>query len=210
MATVMLLWVARARQGVGGLVWECRRAARRFLRAYGAWGVGVVLALLLVTLAWGVARYQVDAAKAAQTRWAKRGETTSVKTDTVLSDGRSRLQRFEATLLQHDDLPSQVQDLLNLAEDENLTVTRGEYRPQADVQGRFMRYRMNMPVRGDGQAVYRFIEAALSSHPALGLESVQFQRERIESGEVEARIQWVVLARLPEGAETAPGTKAAR
>jgi hypothetical protein len=73
-----------------------------------------------------------------------------------------------------------------------------------------LRYRMTLPVKGDAQAIHQFMAAALKAHKTLALDAVQFKRERIESGEIEARIQWVLLTRLPEGAAVRPATIASR
>jgi hypothetical protein len=77
-------------------------------------------------------------------------------------------------------------------------LARGDYRAQPDLQGGFMRYRMSLPVKGDAPAVLKLMQAALQSHKTLALESVQFKRARIESADVEVRLQWVLLTRLPE------------
>jgi hypothetical protein len=180
----------------GWLRWEGRRSGRRFLRRHGASGVLLLVCSLLLGLAWGLERQQA-AALQARVRQPGASGTSDPSAETALPDAGARMRHFEATLLAHDELPSQVQDLINLAEAAHLSVSRGEYRPQVDAKGGFLRYRMNLPVRGDGQAVHDFIETALRTHPALGLESIQFQRPQIESVDIEARIQWVILARLP-------------
>jgi hypothetical protein len=51
------------------------------------------------------------------------------------------------------------------------------------------------PIRGDARGVQQLIARALRSHRALTLKSVRFARERIETGQVEARVEWVVLVR---------------
>ena len=48
MVALMSDWHGQIGRGVGWLVWECRRAARRFLRAYGGRGVAVLAGLVLV------------------------------------------------------------------------------------------------------------------------------------------------------------------
>jgi len=132
-------------------------------------------------------------------RGAEQIHTQIQPVDTDSLDGRARLKAFDDYLLVHENIPNVVQDLFSLARDEQLSIAHGEYRPQIDVQGRFLRYQMTLPVKGDAQAIYRFIQAALLAQKTLALESVQFKRERIESPNIEARIQWVVLTRLPSG-----------
>ena len=182
---------------LGGLAaaiaWESRRAVRRA----GAWGVLLAAAMVLAVGAWALARHEAIAAAGAQQRWLDRPVAVAAVVREAPPDARDRLQRFDTRLLPHDDLPTQVQDLIALAESERLVVARGEYRPQVDAEGGFLRYRMSLPVRGEWRAVHRFVDAALRAHPSLGLESVQFQRPQVDAAEVEARLQWVVLAQLP-------------
>jgi hypothetical protein len=113
------------------------------------------------------------------------------------SEGREKLKSFEQNLLPHAKIPVVVQALLRLAEDDGLSIRRGDYRLQADAGGGFVRYQMTLPVKGTAPAIHHFIQAALLDHSALALESVQFKRERIESSEIEARLQWVLLTALP-------------
>ena len=98
--------------------------------------------------------------------------------------------------------------LLRLAAAEELDMQRGEYQPQIDRAGGFMRYRMNLPLKGESLDIYRFMAIALRDHPALALESVRFVRSTVDSAEVEARIQWVLLTQLPgDGAASADGQR---
>jgi Tfp pilus assembly protein PilO len=125
-----------------------------------------------------------------------------------LSDARSRLRQFEGYLTKHEDIPVVVEDVLRRAEDEGLSIQRGDYRPQIDGPGGFLRYRMNLPVTGKPDAIHRFIQAALAAHRSLALESIHFGRERMESGQIEARLQWTLFTGLPAGQHSdVPGAK---
>jgi hypothetical protein len=114
-------------------------------------------------------------------------------------DDRSRLQAFLKGLPDHQDIPAVLQDLITLAQTEGVVLAKGEYQVQLDPAGGFARYRMTMPVRGKGAVVRRFVGEALRTHPYLALDSVQLRRERADAAEVEAKVQWVLLTRLPEG-----------
>jgi hypothetical protein len=187
------------------LSWELRRAARVFMRRWGGFGVVLGIAVLVGLAAWWVARQQAMAmvqTRALLERRLAAPEARAVPVpDRGGQDGRARLKAFDDYLLAHADIPTVVQDLIRLAEAEKLVLARGDYRPQADVQGGFLRYRMSLPVKGDAQAIRRFMQAALLAHRTLALEGVQFKRERIESASVEARLQWVLLTRPPAAPE---------
>jgi hypothetical protein len=182
-------------------IWETRRAARAFMRRFGAVGFMLLACLFAGAAAWVVEQRELRILVALTHQLAAQQDRPSMKAmaEPGKDDGQTRLQAFEDQLLAHEAIPRVVQDLMNLADDARLSIVRGEYRPQADLQGRFMRYRMTLPVKGDAQAVHGFMHAALRAQRMLALESVQFKRERIDSPEVEARIQWVVLTRLPAG-----------
>lgn len=192
-------------------VWEVRRVMRGYLRRFGLLGLLLPACVVLGIGAWTVDQQQVRAMAATQLRLAELELIPVRPAENRGSDGHARLKAFEGYLLAHEDIPVVVQDILNLAEDQHLSITRGEYRPEIDVQGKFLRYRMTLPVKGDAQAIRRFMLAALHAQKTLALESVQFKRERIESARVEARIQWIVLTRLPaySAANAAPSDRTA-
>lgn len=181
----------------GQAVWEVRRGIRVYLRRFGLLGMLLPGCAVLGIVAWTVDQQQIRALASTQLSLTEQELVSSSPVENRGVDGRGRLKAFDEYLLDHENIPVVVQDILNLAEDEKLSITRGEYRPQIDVQGKFLRYRMTLPVKGDAQAIRRFMLAALHAQKTLALESVQFKRERIESSKVEARIQWIVLTRLP-------------
>lgn len=180
-------------------IWELVRNANAFKRKFGWFGYGVLvcLAISLAALVFERKQAGIEAKIRSSSKDVKQ---LQVGMEGVRQpDARLRMLAFQNHLLPHDEIPDVVQSLLKLAEEEKLWISRGEYRPQIDLQGDFLRYRMTLPVKGDAQAIYRFMRAALRTHKALALESVQFKRERIQSQSIDARIQWVVLTRLPSG-----------
>jgi hypothetical protein len=197
----LMRWLAQLR-------WEVQRAVRFVNRQYGVWGWILATCAVMSVLAVLFARDQVGTLSELQMRWAqaqlqpRTGEKTLpvarlVEPAQASADGRTRLQAFETHLLRPADLPAVVQNLLQLAQNQGLLVLHGDYRPQIDAAGSFMRYRMTWPIKGQAAAIQAFVQAALLSEKTLALESVQFKRERIESAEIEARIQWVVFTQLP-------------
>jgi hypothetical protein len=185
--------------------WELRRGARAFTRHFGLFGWALLGCVVCTALALAVERRQAGAIATLETRFAARladnaNQATVAKAAVPAegeADARARLQAFDDHLLAHGDIPFVVQDLLDLGEAEGLSMQRGSYRPQVDVTGGFLRYRMSLPVKGAGPAIQRFMKAALRKQKNLALDSVQFKRARIGSSDVEARIEWVMLTRLP-------------
>jgi len=200
-----------SRGGTGGLslrsfVWEMRRVGQVFLRHFGISGLCALLCVL-VGMGSGVLAFragkQVEQVRAMALAAAVSPDLEP-KRPIPVTGGREQLQAFEKYLLAHEEIPGVVQSLLALAGKSGLSIVHGDYRPQIDNPGQFMRYRMSMPVKGASQAVLAFIKSALLANPTLALESIQFKRERVDSAELEARIQWVVLTRLPPRAGQMP------
>lgn len=189
------------------VIWEFRRGIRKLTRYMGYLGWVSLLLFVLAILIWLLNRHQlvqVNELQAGQSEHrtgqlqgklaAKNIENIGIKNDSKTLDD---LKSFEDFLMPHEDIPVVVQDLLRMAEDQKLTILKGEYRVQRDITGGFMRYRMSLPVKGTASTVHRYIEAALLAQKTLALESVQFKRDRIESIDIEARMQWVVFTHLP-------------
>lgn len=180
------------------LAWELRRVWHALLRRFGRAGVGLVTVAILVLCVAGWERSQLNALQELRARaMASPAPAPPLQLRAQPDDDRLRLAAFDDHVVAHEDVPSVLQDLLHAAEAQGLTITRGDYRAQVDDVGRFVRYRMTMPVKGDSAAVQRFIAAGLHQNKSLALESIQISRERIEVREVQARIQWALLAKLP-------------
>lgn len=191
--------------GMAAWRWRAQRLARRMWRRSGWSGAalaGVALACLLVAWWAQVQRGELsDLRRAASVRATGLVQPTAPRqiVPTPTTETRERLRRFLADMPAHDDVPAVLQDMLALAEREGLVLAKGEYQFQIDQAGGFARYHMALPVRGKGAVVRRFVGETLRVHPYLALESVQFRRERADAVEVEARIRWMLLTKLPAG-----------
>jgi len=169
-------------------------------RRFGKAGLLAFALGLVAVLCWGLQRDARRTLVEVERRLASDASVVKLPED-PRAESRSRVRVFETLLPPSDDIPQVLQDLLRLAEDEHLVLMRGDYHSQIDSAGGFLRYRMTLPIKGDSQAVLRFIRAALRAYPTLALESLQFSRERIDSGEIGARIQWVLMTHLPSAAK---------
>lgn len=200
-SSAMKAWLS---DQIGRVTWTARRQARAVSRRWGVVGWGVLVCGLIGISALVFTSHGSTSAAALQAQLveqAARGRSLPVEDlppgAAGGAGGRAQLRAFEGFLLPHEDIPLVIQDLLRLAHEEGLFMQRGDYRPQADSAGAFLRYRMTLPVKGPAPAIHRFMQASLQTQKTLALESVQFKRARIESLDTEARIQWVVLAQLP-------------
>src|SRR5438105_6316159 len=166
-------------------------------RRFGGLGILTLVCILVSVGAWIACQRQIAVSERIATQLAVAADGPAAPRSAESSDSRARLLEFEAFLLPHEDIPLVVQDLIALAESDGLILPRGDYRPQIDTQAAYLRYRITFPVKGDPQHIHHFMQAVLGAHRTLALEAVQFKRERIESNQIEARIQWALLTRLP-------------
>lgn len=189
------------------VLWTLGQLAMRFNLRHGVWG-WINLSLLLASLALlGVLAMQQDVLKQLQVQLANaEGLAASRPTPGAASmsssldhrqEAREHLLAFEKQLLAHDAIAQAVQDLLRNAEDQDLLIERGDYASQTDPQGEFLRFRMNLPVKGSAQSIHRFIKAALLAQPQLALDGIRFKREGVETGDIEAQLSWVLFTRTP-------------
>jgi len=191
-------------------LWEAQRGGRLLLRRVGWISLVMVVAVMVVAPVW--LQMERAAGRLVETRQALKALAADSASSHGPTDSRQRLREFETYLLPYDHVPDTLQDIFRLAETEKLVLQRGEYKVEPDLRGEFMRYRMILPLKGDAQAIYRFMLAALQEHKTLALDSVQFKREQIGASVVEARVQWILLTRVSTiglhlGTENATGEK---
>lgn len=108
------------------------------------------------------------------------------------------LAAFHAYLPAHDSIPEQLKALLEVAQKSGVTLAKADYKPQEDGNTAFLRYQITLPVKAEYAQLQTFIVDALQALPTLTLDSVLFKREQIEAGEIDARIQFILLVKKPE------------
>lgn len=175
------------------VVWE----ARRQLRLTGAGAVvGVACAMLALLAQWHATQLeQQQVALTAQLNTAAR--MAAIPRAPVVSTA-SGVAAFFNHLPPHDTIPDQLKELVRVAQQNNTPLAKAEYKAEQDANAGFLRYRITLPVKADFANVQSFLITALQTLPTLTLESVAFKREQIEAGDVEARIQFVLLVRRQE------------
>lgn len=178
--------------------WEVIRGVRLSFIKYGIFGWMLFFCTLAISFLLLQKSHASQTVHDLQQRQNESQNSSSVNlTQPNSEDGRIRLQEFQQLLLPYDDIPNAIQDMLQLASQQDLTIVRGDYKPQADIQGNFLRYQMVLPVTGDIQSINKYIQNVLIAQKTLALQSIKFKRERANVGQIEARIQWVLFTRLP-------------
>ncbi|HAT32027.1 MAG TPA: hypothetical protein DCW29_14575 [Janthinobacterium sp.] len=172
------------------LGWQARRLWRR-----GGWTAAAGLAALALAL---LAQQQSQGLLARQRLVA--GElAAAVRLAALpapaLPDEADGMAAFYAYLPAHDAIPERLKDLVEVAQKSGVTLIKAEYKPQQENNAAFLRYQITLPVKAEYANIQTFLVNALQALPTLTLESVIFKREQIESAEVEARIQFVLLVK---------------
>ena len=172
------------------LQWETRRQLARL-----GWGAVLGSALLLgaAALAWQSSKLMAHQA-------ALRAEIAQVRkappvVDSGVPDMARKIAAFQAYLPLHETIPEQLKTLVDVAEKNGIVLARADYKPVLEDSADFMRYQVSLPVKADYARIQAFIVGALKSLPTLTLDSVTFKRDQIETGDVEARVQFSLLLR---------------
>jgi Tfp pilus assembly protein PilO len=173
------------------LGWEMRRFGRRL-------GPGALVGSCLLALA-GAAAWQSHAMAQRQQLLALQVSAARSARPQPLADAPGdaarQLAAFYAYLPAHENIPELLKQLVAVAEKNGVTLAKADYKPQPEDNADFMRYQVTLPIKADYARVQGFIVGALHALPTLTLDSVTFKREQIETGEVEARVQFNLLVR---------------
>jgi len=177
----------------GRIVWESRRIGRRL-----GWSLIVAIACLcLATLAawrtYHLSQQQDLLKKQLQVMQSRAADRPT--NETAVQDVAGQLTAFYAYLPEHDEIPDLLKHLMNIAGKNGVVLSQGEYKPQPEPNADFMRYQIALPVKASYPSLQNFMVNALQDLPTLTLESVLFKRETIESGEVEAKINFILLVK---------------
>lgn len=192
MKTLLLRRPAAPGNAGARLGWEARRIARRA-------GPAALLGACALLLA-GFAAWQAQAlgtrqrALQAEIAAAHAAPAPAVARP---ADPARRIAAFYAYLPAHGAIPDLLKRLVEVAEQNGITLEKADYKPLLDDNAAFLRYQITLPIKAEYAKVQAFIVAALQALPTLTLENVAFKREQIESGDVEARLQFVLLVRKP-------------
>jgi hypothetical protein len=183
--------------------WHACQIGQAVYRRFGLVWVGVGVSCLLAVVLMPLLSMQMQ-----QIADLKRDNAVAkevhVAAPTAQANLAGDLNKFEQFLPEYEDFSQVLRDLIVLAQNNDLSLLRGEYQTQVDERGKFLRNQMTLPVRGTAPAVERFILEALVQNRTLALESVQFKREGGAMREVEVKIQWVFLTGLPSNTSAKP------
>ena len=119
-------------------------------------------------------------------------QATARPTQDARHSAAGELAAFYAFFPVADELPEILDTVFRAAKRQSLTLERGEYRVTRPAAGGMFQYQLTFPVRGSYPQMRRFIDATLAQTPALSLESVHFERQKIGEPLLDARITLAV------------------
>ncbi|HEY8102395.1 MAG TPA: hypothetical protein VIF82_16775 [Burkholderiaceae bacterium] len=94
----------------------------------------------------------------------------------------------------------QIKTLFALADKAGLTLAQADYKLAEDKNGHYRTYQILMPVKGTYRAIRQFCEKTLLAIPFASLDEMNFKRDAIGSGTLEARLRFTIyLSAQPTG-----------
>jgi len=92
----------------------------------------------------------------------------------------------------------QLKTLFVLAEKSGLLLAQADYQLAEDKNGRYRTYQVLLPVKGTYSAIRQFCEQVLLAIPFAALDEMNFKRDAIGNGTLEARLRITIyLSALP-------------
>lgn len=166
-----------------------------------------------LALAAGAAAFYLSAVRPAQDELAalvlrasqveKRGPA-AVAAPVAPSD---EMDRFIGFFPGFESTPGWLRTVYAVAEREKLELLQGTYKLSDDPVLGLAYYRILLPVRGHYPRIRRFVAGVLDEVPALALEGIVFQREKVADGAVEAKISLTLHLQAGRGAVLVSGAR---
>lgn len=151
-----------------------------------AGGLGLALAAGAAAFYFSAVRPAQDALAALELRRSQvERHGPALPSPAVTTD---EIDRFIGFFPGFESTPGWLRTLYAVADREKLELLQGSYKLSEDPVLGLAYYRILLPVRGNYPRIRRFIAGVLDEVPALALEGIVFQREKVGDGAVEAKI----------------------
>lgn len=174
------------------LLWQILR----WIKSIGMSGMsGVTLLLLAIGLYLGAVMPQQE--RFVQLTQDVADEQARQKTAplTPVVDTRSteaRLRLFYEFFPPQEKAPTLLKTIYRAARDEAISLADGEYKYIDGKTGGIRMYQIDLPVKGSYIQIRKFIVKVLNAIPSVALNEVSFKRELVGSGELEARLRFII------------------
>jgi hypothetical protein len=110
---------------------------------------------------------------------------------------RQEIETFDQMFPQASQLPESLEKMFAIVESNGLMVDKGEY-SLSERPGKILRrFEAEFPVEGSYLQVRRVLHELQKELPAMGIEEISLQREKIGEGKVTAQFHLVFFVRRP-------------
>jgi Tfp pilus assembly protein PilO len=165
----------------------------QYLGLPGVLGVGLlVLALAALFSVVMPAQEELERGRIAQQRaeqTARAQAAGSKKPQTRAEQLKTFYGAFPAEIAAADVL----QSIYDTANQNGVALPHGEYSMAVEEGTRLARYNITLPIVGSYEQIRGFIAAALAAVPALALDHVDFQRQKIGDPQIEAKLRMTLF-----------------
>jgi Tfp pilus assembly protein PilO len=109
----------------------------------------------------------------------------------ALTSTVSEVDTYIASFPTTQDRASKINDLMQLANNQQLVLDDVKYKNLTDSNGVFNRYQVDFSVFASYPEIHAFLSKLLTEMPYVSLESLNLSRESVMDAQIEARIQLV-------------------
>jgi hypothetical protein len=106
--------------------------------------------------------------------------------------GEKNLDNFYKTLGERQQTEQQLKILFSIAKKQGLVLTQGEYKTSAEINGRYLKYQILLPVKGSYSVIRKFVEQVLLMIPFASLDELNFKRDNINNKVLEAKLRFTL------------------
>lgn len=166
---------------------------RHYLGIAGLAGLGLALAGLAAYFLMVQPAMEQASSRLQQLDWMRTHPEALMRKVAKEPDAAEALDQFYGQFPRAAELSATIEQLHKLAREHGITLRLGEYKLDAEGQGRLMRYEILLPVDAGYPQLRGFIDAAERRFPTLGLKDVSFKREVVGNRTVQTRLNFVLF-----------------
>lgn len=109
-----------------------------------------------------------------------------------LGNRQKELDVFFDSLPAEQDVTDVLGAIYSVAEASGVVLKQAEYRPESNNKSR-VEYGMVFPVQGEYAKIRYFVARVLADHPAIALDQINFQRDKISDPVLKAEIRMTMF-----------------
>jgi Tfp pilus assembly protein PilO len=166
---------------------------------HASWSIGRTgrsglagIALLVASLIFfGSTQLQVADDIAQRRADLQAAERAPAKAETAAAEPQQELRNLPA----RSDIPQMLGQLLQRADDAQLSIDTAKYEIAATKAGSVVRYRLSFPVDGSYPQIRKFIDSVLVSMPAVAVDEIAISRKSVGDNTVEAQLQMTIFTK---------------